>query len=83
MYRLHISNRARKELKIMSLLKKEAVLEALQDISEEPLLGKPLNRNLSGRFSYRMGVNRIIYIINEDDRVVEILSAGHRSIVYG
>lgn len=67
----------------MSLLKKEAVLEALQDISEEPLLGKPLNRNLSGRFSYRMGVNRIIYIINEDDRVVEILSAGHRSIVYG
>lgn len=82
MYKLHISNRARRDLKLMSLANKEVFIFALQDIKDEPLLGKPLTRNLSGRFSYRIGVNRIIYTVNEKDKVIEILSAGHRSVVY-
>lgn len=67
------------------MLKKEhqlAVVEALEEISEDPYVGKPLTRELTGRFSYRVGVNRIIYRINEPDKSVQVVTAGHRSNVY-
>ena len=82
MYKLRVSNRAKRDLKLMSLSHKTAIIFALQDIKDDPLLGKPLTRNLSGRFSYRIGVSRIIYTVNEKDKVIEVLSAGHRSVVY-
>lgn len=82
MYKLLISFKARKELKKISILHKNAILEALQTLKEDPFLGKPLIRNMSGKFSYRVGLYRIIYRINKKDKWVNILLAGHRSVVY-
>jgi len=82
MYELHVAIKAKKDIKLLSLLNKDALLLAFGEIKEDPYCGKPLMRDLSGKFSYKIGVYRIIYIINEDDGVVEILSAGHRSIIY-
>lgn len=82
MYKLLISFKARKELKKISVFHKNAILEALQTLKEDPFLGKPLTRNMSGKFSYRVGLYRIIYRINKKDKWVNILSAGHRSVVY-
>lgn len=82
MYKLLISFRARKELRKISYFHKTVIMEAFQDLKADPFLGKPLSRNMSGSFSYRVGVYRIIYKINDKDKWVNILSAGHRSIVY-
>ncbi|MBL7036835.1 type II toxin-antitoxin system RelE/ParE family toxin [Candidatus Microgenomates bacterium] len=82
MYKLLVSFKARKELKKISIFHKNAILDTLQTLKEDPFLGKPLTRNMSGKFSYRVGVYRIIYRINKKDRWVNILSAGHRSVVY-
>ena len=73
MYKLHIANKAKKELKKISHLHKLAILSALAEIREDPLMGKPLARELTGRFSFRVGVYRIIYKVNERDKIVEIL----------
>ena len=82
MYEIIVSPEARKELKKISKLFKQAIRIAINDISENPYIGKPLNRDLLKRYSYRIGVYRIVYKINEKEKKVNIFSAGHRSTVY-
>ncbi len=82
MYKLFISSKAARQLKKISKKHERAILEALIDIKEEPFSGKPLTRNLTGRLSYRVGVYRIIYKVRIKDNTIEILTAGHRSIIY-
>lgn len=82
MYRIIITTRAQKDYKEISKLKQEAVLNALEDIEEFPFISKPLSRDLTGRFSYKMGVYRIIYTIHKKDNTIRILSIGHRKSVY-
>lgn len=67
----------------MSKRHREVIGEIVKELQEDPLLiGKPLSRNLTGRFSYRVGVYRIIYKINVVDKTIKILSVGHRATVY-
>lgn len=82
MYKLRISVKAEKEIKKIPFPHQEAIILSLVEIKEDPLLGKPLTRELTGRFSFRVGVYRIIYIVNKKDEVIDILSAGHRETVY-
>lgn len=82
MYKLRIYPKAAKELKKLSQLHKEAIINALQDIQEDPFVGKPLTRELTGRFAYKVGVYRIIYTVNRKDKVVQIITAGHRATIY-
>ncbi len=82
MYKLQISSKAANEIKKISHPHQKAIILAIAEIKEEPLLGKPLTRELSGRFSYRVGVYRIIYKVNKKDKIINIVTAGHRSSVY-
>ncbi len=82
MYKLHIFPKAERELKKISIRHQKAILEAFEDLQEDPFMGKSLTRELTGRFSYRVGVYRIIYGIRKKDKVVEIFTAGHRSTIY-
>lgn len=82
MYKVVVSPRAQKELKKISYKHQTAIYQTLLDLKEDPLVGKPLTKELTGRLSYRIGVYRIIYKVNFKDKIVLILTAGHRSIVY-
>ena len=82
MYKLHIASKAKKELRKISRIHQEAIISAFEELKEDPFIGKPLTRELTGRFSYRVGVYRIIYKINDKDKIVYVISAGHRSTVY-
>ena len=82
MYKLRISSLAKKEIKKISKTHQKAVLEALLEIKEKPLAGKALTRELSGRFSFRVGVYRIIYKVNKKDRTIDVITDGHRSKIY-
>ena len=82
MYKIKITANARKDLKNISKLHLSALSEIFLDLKEDPLIGKPLTRELTGRYSYRVGFYRIIYKFNEKDKTIFILAAGHRSIVY-
>lgn len=52
------------------------------ELKDDPLVGKPLTRELTGKFSLRVGTYRVIYKINRQDKIIYILTAGHRSTVY-
>ena len=45
-------------------------------------VGKPLLRELSGYLAARRGAYRIIYRVNEDAGIVEVVRIDHRSRVY-
>lgn len=82
MYRITISPRAKKHLQEIEKLYRRAVSEAINDIRVDPFIGKPLSREMLGKYSYRIGTYRIIYTINLQDKRLLIHSAGHRATVY-
>lgn len=82
MYEIRIYKKAEKEIKKISKRHQQAIIQALFEIREDPLSGKPLTRELTGRFSYKVGPFRIIYMINRKDKIIHVLTAGHRSVVY-
>ena len=81
MYRIIISPRARKDLKSLKKTYRRVVAEIIDELSESPLIGKPLTRELTGRYSYKIGVYRVIYKISRDKKIY-IISAGHRATIY-
>lgn len=83
MYKLIIAPIARKPFRNIKKLYQEAIDAILQEIKEDPALGKPLSRELTGRFTFHIGSYRIIYKVNEKDKTINILKIDHRSRVYG
>lgn len=82
MFTLRISARAQRELRQIKRIHQQALLSIFEEIKEDPLLGKPLTQELTRRFSFRVGVYRIIYKVNVKDKIIYILTAGHRGKVY-
>lgn len=82
MYKVRISNHAENQIKKLPEKIQEAVIDSFRELKDSPYIGKKLSRELSDRFSYRISIYRIIYKINEKDKIVNILSAGHRGTIY-
>jgi len=82
MYKLRVASKAQGEIKKISHPHQKAIILALAEIKEEPFLGKPLVRELTGRFSFRVGMYRIIYKVNRRDKIIDVLTVGHRATVY-
>ncbi len=61
-----------------------AVVEFMTgDLLREPRrVGKPLRRELEGRWAARRGSYRVLYLIDEPRGVVTVLAAEHRRDVY-
>jgi len=59
-----------------------AVVESFHAIARDPRQGKPLRFELEGLWSARRGPYRVIYRIDEDQRVVTVVALGHRADVY-
>lgn len=83
MFEVKLTARARRELKALSRLHRRVVLEALRELRTDPfVVGKPLGRELTGRLTFRVGVYRIVYKVNKEDRTVLIFTTGYRGMVY-
>lgn len=82
MYKIRISSRAGKQIKGLPDRIQRAIVESLHELKYDPYLEKKLSRELTGRYSLKVGAYRVIYKINEKDKIVNILSAGHRATVY-
>lgn len=82
MYKIKLTARAKRELKNISKLHEDAISSVFEDLKYDPLLGKPLARELTGKFSLRVGVYRIVYKINKKDEIITVITAGHRAKIY-
>ena len=61
---------------------KRAVRSALRNLCANPGAGEPLRGELQGLFKYRVRRFRIVYQVNRQERVVEIIAVGHRRDIY-
>lgn len=83
MYQIIVAPEAKKGLKAIAKIYRKGIAETIDSLKDDPYLGKPLTRELTGRYSYKIGVYRVVYKINEKDKVVYIINAGYRATVYG
>jgi mRNA-degrading endonuclease RelE of RelBE toxin-antitoxin system len=85
-YKLQLSAAARRAL---AETLPEQIAAAVWEFVSGPLLdnphhvGKALRFDLEGFFSARRGQYRVIYRIDQDEVVVEVIKISHRSDAYG
>ena len=61
---------------------KKTLRRAIKEIAGDPYSGKELQEELFGFLTYRFKRYRIIYQVDEDDKVVMVYMIGHRRDVY-
>lgn len=61
---------------------KREIRTAIRTLLSTPLLGRELQFELSGYHSYRVRTYRIIYRINDDDVMLDVVFIGPRRTVY-
>ena len=81
-YRLVYLPRVLKDLRRLDPHIRKAVRSALDRISHDPSLGKPLLYSLRGCHSFRTSSYRIIYTVRKKELLVLVVAVGHRREVY-
>ena len=84
-YKLEFSNQAERVVRRIAEKEPELyrrVAEALDGLGRDPFQGKPLKGSLKGRYSYRVGSYRVIYLIRRHQLLVLIIDIGHRRDIY-
>lgn len=56
--------------------------QALRILSEDPHAGEPLERELKGRWKYRLRSFRVVYRIVAPQRLIQVMAVGPRGTVY-
>lgn len=86
MYKIVLSSQAEKSYRKILYSNKEVfrrIDNALESLKTDPFQGKALKHKLKGKFSLRVGVYRIIYLVKKKIITVYILDIGHRKYIYG
>ncbi len=84
-YKIQLSRQAEKafeKIQHSDTALSQRILAVFDLLQHEPYLGKALSGELKGRFSYRIGVYRIIYAVVKHQLVIYVLDIGHRRGVY-
>ena len=81
-YSLKIKKSALKELQRLDNPTRERLITAIDQLAENPHVGKLLKGDLSGLRRIRIGSYRVIYEINETKILVLILRVAQRKNVY-
>ena len=81
-YKLLYSETSRKQIKKLHPRLKHVIKSKIEQIREDPYIGKFLERELSGYLSFHTNRYRIIFRILEDKRVIQIYYVGHRRDIY-
>lgn len=84
-YRLDMDGETRLLISHLPPLRKKKVKQSMRAIALDPLdplTGKPLQEELMGLYSYRLGSWRIIYSVNSKAKKVHIVALGPRKTIY-
>ena len=84
-YRIELTHQAERALKRIAQSEPtlySRVSRAIDGLGSDPFQGKPLKGELKGRYSYRVGSYRILYIIRHHHLLVVVIDVGHRREIY-
>lgn len=81
-YKVIVSKSVEKALIAIPLPWRERIMEAIDLLSENPFMGEKLWGKLQGKRKIRIHPYRIIYEIDNKNRIIIILETGHRQGIY-
>ena len=84
-YRLEFTTHAERILRRLAQrdrLLYERIAHVLDDLQRDPFQGKALKGELKGRYSYRIGDYRIVYMVERYRLVIMVIDIGHRRDIY-
>jgi len=81
-YRVLYSQTSRDQVRSLHPRVKPVVKGYIERLKENPFLGKPLEKELSGYYSLRSKRFRIIYTIDDNNHMIQVHYVGHRKDVY-
>jgi mRNA-degrading endonuclease RelE of RelBE toxin-antitoxin system len=67
-------------LRHLSPVLKKKIRQAMEEIADDPHVGKPLTAQLEGLWSHRVGRTRIIYRV--DETAITLIDLGPRRTIY-
>jgi mRNA interferase RelE/StbE len=81
-YKLTIKKSAEKELKDIPQKDANRIVRSIQSLASEPRPAGSKKLLAQTYYRIRQGDYRIIYFINDSNRVVDIIKIGHRREIY-
>ena len=81
-YSLKIKQSAFKELQKLDKKERTRIISAIDQLTENPHIGKVLKGELTGLRRIRSGNYRVIYEIKEREVLILVLRIAHRKQVY-
>jgi mRNA interferase RelE/StbE len=81
-YKIRFTPEAARLLSKLHPESKRLIKAALQELRQSPYSGDELQQELSGFKSYKTKRYRILYDVNEEEKVLQIYYIGHRRDVY-
>lgn len=82
MYKIIIAKNVKKDIFLLKKRYQVVLVNILKELKIDPKLGKPLTRELLGKYSVKIGAYRLIYKLDQKDKIVNVITVGHRSTVY-
>ncbi len=82
MWRVAVAASVKKDLAKIDSRYAKRLAAAIYFIGQDPYSGKKLEDGKENRYSKRIGVYRIVYVLNKKARLVTIVRLGHRQGVY-
>ncbi|HDJ66112.1 MAG TPA: type II toxin-antitoxin system RelE/ParE family toxin [Nitrososphaeria archaeon] len=81
-YRILVTRRFERDFRKLDREIKRRVDSIIRRLETNPFLGKPLRGELKGKRSLRMGDYRLIYVIDEKNRIIILLTIRPRKAAY-
>jgi mRNA interferase RelE/StbE len=81
-YRVLYSQTSRLQIKALHPRARSIIKAQIENLKENPYLGKSLEKELSGYHSLRTKRFRIIYKIDNSAHIIQIHYVGHRRDIY-
>ena len=81
-YSANLKRSAEKELRDLAKTERERVVAAILGLRENPFpSGIKKLKNIDG-YRLRVGDYRVLYTVNEKERILEVYAIGHRKDIY-
>ena len=81
-YSIKIKQSALKEIQRIDKTDRMRIVDAIDQLAENPHIGKALKGQLSGLRRIRVGSYRVVYEINQGEVLILVLRVSHRKQIY-
>ena len=81
-YRIAASNRFSKDFQKLDRTLQSRVSREIENLADNPYYGKALKGELEKRYSLRIGEYRVIYLIDNRDKVIQLITVRQRGKAY-